>query len=183
MEENWLHAADQAKEWMQAPKGGEMVGPFADVTDAKPEDGELVYLSSDSEETLTEIKPYSTYIIGGLVDRNQHKGVCHQRATEMGIRTAKLPIGDYIQMASRTVLATNHVVEIMVRWLQLRDWGEAFMQTLPARKGGTLKYTGDASPQDGGAESSSEKEIALDADETVETDADNGSAEEDEAAE
>ncbi|KAL3482457.1 guanine-1-methyltransferase-domain-containing protein [Aspergillus californicus] len=138
-DEDFLHAANEATEIMKGPNGGKMVGPFADKTDAKLEDGEIVYLSSDSSDTLTELKPYSTYIIGGLVDKNRHKGICHRRATELGIRTAKLPIGDYIQMASRSILATNHVVEIMVRWLQLQDWGEAFMKTIPPRKGGVLR--------------------------------------------
>ncbi|KAL4779824.1 guanine-1-methyltransferase-domain-containing protein [Aspergillus varians] len=162
--EDFACAANQAHELMQGPQGGKLVGPFADKTDAKPEDGEIVYLSSDSTETLTELKPYSTYIIGGLVDKNRYKGICHKMATEKGIRTAKLPIGEYIQMASRPVLATNHVVEIMVRWLQLQDWGEAFMQTLPARKGGMLrdngKEQGDSTPRDGDFESGSEKEAA-----------------------
>ncbi|KAL4879607.1 guanine-1-methyltransferase-domain-containing protein [Aspergillus karnatakaensis] len=162
--EDWLHAAKEAHELMQGPRGGKMAGPFADKTDAKPEDGEIVYLSSDSSETLTELKPYSTYIIGGLVDKNRHKGICHKRATDLGIKTAKLPIGEYIQMASRSVLATNHVVEIMVRWLQLQDWGEAFMQTLPARKGGTLrnaqKQQGEATPEGEDAESNHEQETA-----------------------
>ncbi|KAE8308778.1 VID27-domain-containing protein [Aspergillus transmontanensis] len=139
MEEDFAHAAEQAKEWMKEPKGGQLAGMFANKTDATPEDGEIVYLSSDSPNTLTELKPYSTYIIGGLVDKNRHKAICYKTAVEKGIKTAKLPIGDYIQMASRQVLATNHVVEIMIRWLELGDWGEAFMKVIPRRKGGTLK--------------------------------------------
>ncbi|KAI9376282.1 guanine-1-methyltransferase-domain-containing protein [Aspergillus egyptiacus] len=171
MEEDFAHAAEQARELMQGPKGGKLAGPFEDMVDAKPEDGEIVYLSSDSPDTLTELKPYSTYIVGGLVDKNRHKGICHKRATEMGIKTAKLPIGDYIQMASRKVLATNHVVEIMVQWLQLRDWGQAFAKTLPPRKGGVLKNAEkegiDGSPQDDDAESSNEQETMYEDAETV----------------
>ncbi|KAL4996376.1 hypothetical protein BDV10DRAFT_172323 [Aspergillus recurvatus] len=167
--DDWLHAAKEASELMQGSEGGKLVGPFEDKADAKPEDGEIVYLTSDSSETLTELKPYSTYIIGGLVDKNRHKGICHKRATEMGIRTAKLPIGKYIQMNSRPVLATNHVVEIMVRWLQLQDWGEAFMQTLPPRKGGALKDSvkgqRDSTPRDSDVELSNVQEAAS---ETVE---------------
>ncbi|KAL4897730.1 guanine-1-methyltransferase-domain-containing protein [Aspergillus ambiguus] len=139
MNEDFAQAAEQAKEWMQGPGGGELAGPFAEQTEAKPEDGEVVYLSSDSQNTLTELKPYSTYIIGGLVDKNRHKGVCHKHAVEKGIKTAKLPIGEYIEMNHRSVLATNHVVEIMLRWIELGDWGEAFMKVLPPRKGGMLK--------------------------------------------
>ena len=151
MQEDFVHAAEAAKEWMSPQKGeqqegntyNKMAGMFTEKGDAKPEDGEVVYLSSDSLETLTELKPYSTYIIGGLVDKNRHKGICYKKAMERGIRTAKLPIGDYIRMASRATLATSHVIEIMLKWLELGDWGVAFMQVIPSRKGGVLKATAD----------------------------------------
>jgi tRNA (guanine9-N1)-methyltransferase len=139
LQEDFAEAAEMAKGWMQGPKGGQLAGIFADKADAKPEDGEIVYLSSDSPNILTELKPYSTYIIGGLVDKNRHKGICYKSAVAKGIKTAKLPIGEYIQMAHRQVLATNHVVEIMIRWLELGDWGKAFIQVIPQRKGGKLK--------------------------------------------
>lgn len=141
MTENFDHAAVQAKDWMNTPEGGTLEGAIRgkEEKEPSPEDGEIVYLSSDSSETLTELKPYSTYIIGGLVDKNRHKGVCYKRATELEIRTAKLPIGEYLRMASRHVLATNHVVEIMLKWLELGDWGQAFMQVIPQRKGVALK--------------------------------------------
>ncbi|OKL56702.1 tRNA (guanine(9)-N1)-methyltransferase [Talaromyces atroroseus] len=142
MQEDFVHVAEKAKTWMTGPRGGELAGVFEQKDDsltADPENGEIIYLSSDSPNTLTELKPYSTYIIGGLVDKNRHKGVCYQKAIEMGVKTAKLPIGEYLRMASRPVLATNHVVEIMIKWLELGDWGEAFMKVIPPRKGGTLK--------------------------------------------
>ena len=138
MPEDFAHAAEFAKRQMTSAKGGTLAGPFSEMSEAKPEDGEVIYLSSDSPDTLTELKPYSTYIVGGLVDKNRHKAICYKHAVEKGIKTAKLPIGEYIQMASRSVLTTNHVVEIMLEWLELRDWGEAFMKVLPPRKGGKL---------------------------------------------
>ena len=139
IQEDFVEAAEIAKQFMVSPRGGQLVGPFADKPDAKPEDGEVIYLSSDSENTLTELKPYHTYIIGGLVDKNRHKAICYKSAVEKGLKTAKLPIGDYIQMASRQVLTTNHVAEIMLRWLECGDWGEAFLKVLPSRKGGVLR--------------------------------------------
>ena len=139
LQEDFLHAADLAKEVMSSPKGGRLAGPFEGQPDAKPEDGEIIYLSSDSENTLTELKPYSTYIVGALVDKNRHKAVCYKNAVAKGVKTAKLPIGQYISLAHRPVLATNHVVEIMLKWLEVRDWGEAFMQVIPTRKGGALR--------------------------------------------
>lgn len=145
LEGDFVQAAEQAKEWMKGGRGGKLVGALATEDDSaqtsheQDEAGEVVYLTSDSPNTLTGLRPYSTYIIGGLVDRNRHKGVCYKIAMDRGIRTAKLPIGDYMQMTSRFVLATNHVAEIMLRWLELGDWGKAFLQVVPKRKGGVLK--------------------------------------------
>jgi len=104
-----------------------------------PDDGETIYLTSDSPNTLTTLRPYSTYIVGGLVDKNRHKGICYRTACDRGIKTAKLPIGEYLEMQSRKVLTTNHVVEIMIRYLECGDWGEAFLKVIPKRKGGKLR--------------------------------------------
>jgi tRNA (guanine9-N1)-methyltransferase len=102
-------------------------------------EGEVVYLTSDSPHTLERLQPYSTYIIGGLVDKNRHKGICYKTACDRGIKTAKLPIGEFMEMQSRFVLATNHVVEIMLCWLECGDWGQSFVKVMPKRKGGVLK--------------------------------------------
>lgn len=161
MSEDFFEVAKQSQEWMKED-GGTLGGALArkagpDEALYPDESGsrDIVYLTSDSPDTLTELRPYSTYIIGGLVDRNRHKGICYKRAMERGIRTAKLPIGEYMQMASRFVLATNHVSEIMVRWLQLGDWGEAFERVVPKRKGGVLKSkAGHISGAEGGIRAS-----------------------------
>lgn len=100
---------------------------------------DIVYLSSDSPYTLERLEPYTSYVIGGIVDKNREKGLCYKRARERGIRTAKLPIGQYLVMQSRQVLATNHVVEIMLKWLEYEDWGKAFVSVIPKRKGGQLR--------------------------------------------
>ena len=150
MDEDFVETAEKAKEWMTETNGKSFKGAFAKYADLEPaqieelkQQGEVVYLSSESDETLEELKPFSTYIVGGLVDKNREKGVCHKRATSRNVRTAKLPIGKYLNMASRKVLATNHVNEIMVHWLECGDWGEAFMKVMPKRKGGTLRKEGD----------------------------------------
>lgn len=145
LEGDFVEAAEQSQEWMRGDEGGILASVFEGLEKSestssdKFEAGEVVYLTSDSPDTLTELRPYGTYIIGGLVDRNRHKGICYKRAMDRGMRTAKLPIGEYMQMASRFVLATNHVSEIMLRWLELGDWGKAFLQVVPKRKGGVLK--------------------------------------------
>ncbi|KAF9769997.1 tRNA (guanine(9)-N(1))-methyltransferase [Fusarium sp. DS 682] len=105
----------------------------------RPEYQDIVYLSSDSPYTLDRLEPNTSYVIGGLVDKNREKGLCYKRARERGIRTARLPIGQYMVMQSRTVLATNHVVEIMLKWLEYENWGDAFLSVIPKRKGGHLR--------------------------------------------
>ena len=162
LEDNFAVAADRAKVFMHDDgnsgrgQGGsqKMVAAFAKYADRDEqsekdqlrEAGEVVYLTSDSENTLSELKPYSTYIVGGIVDKNRHKGLCYKRAVDKNVRTAKLPIGEYMRMQSRFVLATNHVIEIMLRWLECEDWGQAFMKVIPKRKGGTLRV-GDGGGQ------------------------------------
>ena len=99
----------------------------------------IVYLTADSPYTLDRLSPNTSYIVGAIVDKNRHKGLCYKRACERNIPTAKLPIGEYMTMQSRSVLAVNHVVEIMLRWLETGDWGEAFTQVIPKRKEAKLK--------------------------------------------
>lgn len=161
--EGFVEVAERARGWM-AEEGNRLSGAFkkfakgeageggeaaAEVQDdvngnggreAEPlPDPETIYLTADSPYTLTELRPNSSYIIGGIVDKNRHKGICYKIAREKGIKTAKLPIGEFMEMQSRSVLATNHVVEIMIRWLECGDWGEAFGRVIPKRKGGVLK--------------------------------------------
>ncbi|CAI7577479.1 unnamed protein product [Penicillium glandicola] len=166
LQEDFVRAGELAKEQMTSARGGQLAGPFSEQTDAKPEEGEIIYLSSDSENTLTELKPYSTYIVGALVDKNRHKAVCYNQAVAKGIKTAKLPIGQYIQMAHRPVLATNHVIEIMLAWLELRDWGAAFMKVIPTRKGGALR----GKQNEGEDDAENDAEDAEDAEDATEED-------------
>ncbi|GAB1317511.1 tRNA (guanine(9)-N(1))-methyltransferase [Madurella fahalii] len=159
-EGDFRQAAKQAYEQMTSPHGGEVIDLIKpsennqEVTadssngantaatpapDADDVDKSIVYLTSDSPYTLDRLEANTSYIIGGLVDRNREKGLCYKRAREYKVRTAKLPIGEYMAMQSRYVLTTNQVVEIMAKWLECGDWGKAFMDVIPKRKGGTLK--------------------------------------------
>ena len=154
--EDFVDVAKKSKLKMLSPEGGDIVGALADSENSEEDEtaGEIVYLSSESDITLERLKPNSTYIIGGIVDKNRHKGLCYKRAISRGIKTAKLPIGQFLQMNSRQVLATNHVLEIMLKWMEFGDWGKAFMEVIPKRKGGVLKGDQEEEQRDDGTQGS-----------------------------
>lgn len=68
----------------------------------------IVYLSSESDTVLEKLEEETCYVIGGLVDHNFYKGLCFERAQKAGVRTARLPLGEFIDIRTRTVLTINH---------------------------------------------------------------------------
>lgn len=57
------------------------------------------------------------------------------KATESNIRTARLPIGRYLaSLTTRKVLTVNQVFEILVKWVETRDWEKALYSVIPKRK-------------------------------------------------
>ncbi|CCJ30593.1 unnamed protein product [Pneumocystis jirovecii] len=97
-------------------------------------ENEFIYLTADSENTINELDKNKIYIIGGIVDKNRYKNLCLNKAKSQNIWTAKLPIENYIEMASRKVLTINQVLEIMHQWIEIRDWEKAFLNVIPPRK-------------------------------------------------
>lgn len=51
-------------------------------------------------------------------------------------------------MAARHVLTVNQVLEIILRWLECRDWEKAFMDVIPKRKLPQLYTQGEVNPTD-----------------------------------
>lgn len=94
----------------------------------------LVYLTADTDEQLETLEPGMTYIVGGIVDKNRHKLLCYNKAQKLGIPTRRLPISEYIKIEGRQVLTTTHVIQIMLKYFDTRDWKQAFEAILPTRK-------------------------------------------------
>ena len=94
----------------------------------------IYYLSADSENNIENIEKNSTYIIGGIVDRNKYKGLSLNKAKELGINHGKFPIGEYLKLQSSQVLTTNHTFHILNEFSIRHDWKEAFVSIIPKRK-------------------------------------------------
>jgi tRNA (guanine9-N1)-methyltransferase len=101
---------------------------------------DLVYLTSDSENTLTTLDSNKIYVIGGLVDRNRYKRITIDRAIALGIATARLPLDENLSaMASTRVLTTNHVFSLILKYREHNGcWKKALTEVLPNRKEATL---------------------------------------------
>ena len=97
----------------------------------------IIYLTSESENVLESFDPNCVYIIGGLVDHNNHKGICHRLAVEKGVNHARFPIQEAgVEMKTRQVLTIDHVFRIIASVAsEGRSWKEALIETLPERKG------------------------------------------------
>ena len=102
----------------------------------------IVYLSGDSSDTLDECKDIQeanngVFIIGGLIDHNQYKGLALERAQKFQVKHGQLPIGEHIKMTQRRILAIPHVFEIMLYAANGtigNSWNDIFQKVIPARK-------------------------------------------------
>lgn len=95
----------------------------------------VVYLSSESENELQELEEGKAYVIGGLVDHNRCKGLCHRLATEQGVKHARLPIDNCLIMKTRQVLTVDQVFAILLNKTQGMSWTDALLAAIPQRKG------------------------------------------------
>lgn len=97
-------------------------------------DKQLVYLTSDATQVLSDLDTNTCYIIGGIVDRNAHKGITLLKAQQQNIVTAKLPIKEHCELSASTVLTVNHIFAIMIHYAESRDWSQAIRSVIPSRK-------------------------------------------------
>ena len=109
-----------------------------------PSNHKFVYLTGDSPHTLTTLNDNTTYIIGGIVDRNRLKLAALHRAEhintqlpQLNVTTARLPLEEYLDFKGSTrILTCNHVFEILLHYREngYTDWRKAIMAVLPCRK-------------------------------------------------
>jgi len=100
---------------------------------------QIVYLTAESENELTRLENSKVYVIGGLIDHNNRKGLCHSIAVKAGWGHARLPVDENIVLKTRKVLTINQVFDILLRVSQGESWANALIQVIPKRKGPTLR--------------------------------------------
>lgn len=117
-----------------------------------PDKDKIVYLTPDTDAVLETIDADKVYIIGGIVDKNRFKGKTNQTAQELGLKVARLPVPEYIDLKSSPVLTIFHVLEIMLKFKQCGDWKESLEAFVPKRN---IKFCGGC---DSGSEDSESEE-------------------------
>lgn len=116
-----------------------------DILSMHPDKTKIVYLTSDSDTTLDHLEDDKVYVIGGIVDRNRLKRATLNKANELGISTARLPIDEHLKLVSTKVLTVNHVCEILLKYREYgNDWKKALLDVLPERKDVSAKSPSDS---------------------------------------
>lgn len=109
----------------------------------------LVYLTPDSERALEDIDENTVYIIGGLVDESIQKKVTFQKAREHSVKTARLPIQEYMVRRQNEknyhseILAINQVFDILSTYFETHSWPEALKKGVSPGKGYILRDSVD----------------------------------------
>ncbi|XP_050972133.1 tRNA methyltransferase 10 homolog B isoform X2 [Labeo rohita] len=102
---------------------------------------DVIYLTPDASEALEYVEEDKVYILGGLVDETIQKKISYTRAKELGIRTARLPIDEYMVKRPNPknfhskILAINQVFEILLTFRDTKDWIKALTAGIPPGKG------------------------------------------------
>ncbi|EDO46382.1 predicted protein [Nematostella vectensis] len=106
---------------------------------------ETIYLTPDSPNVLESLDSRMVYVIGGLVDHTVLKNVTKRKAEVCSLKTARLPLDEYMDMVHSgnhnysRVLSINQVFDILLKFYETKDWRQALLSGVPARKGFTVK--------------------------------------------
>ena len=144
----WEAALGGAGSGMHAWRVGREGGDFAAAATAAGA-SKVVYLSADAPGGgggLAALEPGAAYVIGGLVDRNRHRGAAAARAACFpGVSSARLPIGEHATLAASAVLTVDQVFKLLSAW-----WAEK--QTRTGAAAGAAGSDGGGSQGGGGGD-------------------------------
>jgi tRNA (guanine9-N1)-methyltransferase len=154
--DSWIGVTKSSEDYLANTTDFSVEPVDSSVSSAK----QLVYLTSDAEETLQTLDSNCVYIIGGIVDRNRLKGATYNKAKLQGVRTAKLPIKENFAMACTHILTVNHVYEILLNYAQDGNWTSAIERVIPKRKGLEQRVAGGGGEEEDNASLADEADTA-----------------------
>lgn len=99
----------------------------------EPEKDKIIYLTPDSDVVLDKIEDGFVYVIGGIVDKNRFKGKSFEAAKSLNIKTARLPVSEFIDLKTSPVLTIYHVIEILLKYKECHEWKAALEIFVPKR--------------------------------------------------
>lgn len=94
---------------------------------------QLIYLTPESENELTNIPLNVNFIVGAIVDKAESKPLTLSKAKRLGIKTARLPLDRYLKFRSHKSLTIDQVTRILLDFKKTGDWKFAFKH-IPQRK-------------------------------------------------
>eukprot|EP00917_Polyrhabdina_sp_WS-2016_P017786 GHVP01038450.1.p2 GENE.GHVP01038450.1~~GHVP01038450.1.p2 ORF type:complete len:227 (+),score=53.44 GHVP01038450.1:631-1311(+) len=95
---------------------------------------EVIVLSPDAEEVLTDVPRKGVVVIGGLVDRTVAKSQTKNQAAQRTVRCFRLPIKESGLKPMNTVLTVTGVFDSLLGKFIYEDWKTAIEMALPRRK-------------------------------------------------
>ncbi|XP_004079902.1 tRNA methyltransferase 10 homolog B [Oryzias latipes] len=108
----------------------------------------VVYLTPDAEEALETVDPDKVYVLGGLVDESIQKKLSLSKASDLSVRTARLPIDEYmikkdnVKNFHSKILAINQVFDILLTFFESGSWTKSLQAWFPAGKGYVISAGG-----------------------------------------
>jgi tRNA (guanine9-N1)-methyltransferase len=97
------------------------------------ENKEIIYLSPDSPNILDDVKSDYIFVIGGFVDKPVSKYRSLDKATNLKIKTARLPLEEHLPELMNPVLNINNVIEILARYMETKSWEITIKELIPLR--------------------------------------------------
>ncbi|KAM3182234.1 hypothetical protein ACTXT7_012793 [Hymenolepis weldensis] len=103
-------------------------------------DQKIIYLSPDAPDPLIEVEKDIVYVVGGLIDESIEKGRSLDKAANLNVSAARLPIDEFApadwnpqNRVKASALCINTLVEILLDVMHTKDWRQAFNKHLPHR--------------------------------------------------
>lgn len=85
----------------------------------------LCVITNEATEELRDIDPEMHYVVGGIVKKGYHNPFMSNRAKELGLKTARLPVDSYRKFRYDKIIPLHQIMQILLEFRKLGDWNKA----------------------------------------------------------